>query len=204
MRQNHTRAVALLASAGLLLMWGCATRQKPAVAEYERPESLYNEPLVSPGTKFAALPPAVQHTIRAQTGGAEIEDIIRDTFSGRPIYRVYFTARDVLPPLYIAADGSVLNPDLTVAVGAGHDAVEFLTGGASSGIKLGDLPPDVVKLIQQRAPEAEIKTITKETRGDRVWYIISFKNEKQQPLEIPGDGAIVVPNQSTRAPGGAY
>lgn len=184
---------------------GCAVRQRPAVAVFDFPETTpYTAPLVSPGTKFAALPAAVQHTIRAETGGAEIEDIVRDTASGTPIYRVYFTAREVLPPLYVAADGSVLNPDKTVAVGAGQDAVGFLTGSTTSGLTLGDLPAKVVKQIQQRAPEAEIKSILKETRGDQVFYIISFKDPKHPLLEIPAEGAIVVPNKSVGAPSIQY
>src|SRR4051794_26359205 len=50
----------------------CGPRPRPAVAVY-RPssETPYAFPLISPGAKFASLPPAVQHTIRAETGGED-------------------------------------------------------------------------------------------------------------------------------------
>src|SRR6266478_3539705 len=94
-----------------VILAGCAN-QRP-VAEYPAP---YQRPLNSPGGKFSGLPPAVQNTIRAETGAAEIEDIHKDTSSGQPVYKVYFENRKLFPTLYVAPDGSVLNPDMTVAM----------------------------------------------------------------------------------------
>ena len=34
------------------------------------------------------------------------------------MYKIYFRDPDVFPPLFVAPDGSVLNPDLTVAIRA--------------------------------------------------------------------------------------
>lgn len=175
----------------------CAHKQQPAIELYDRPYlAAYHYPLVSPGTKFAALPPAVQNSIRAETGTAEIEDIIRDTNSVPAIYRVYFAHYNAFPPLYIAADGSILNEDRTVAIGASQDRFGILTGGPTAGITLGDLPPKVVRVIQTKAPDAEIDTITRQTHGDQTTYTISFKGKQQRDLVITNEG--VVTDSSTQ------
>src|SRR5438105_10682115 len=80
---------------------GCARHRQPAPEVYRNP---YHRPLLSPGTMFSMLPPAVQHTVRAETGDAEIEDILKDKSSGRLIYRIYFVNLERFPPLYVAAD----------------------------------------------------------------------------------------------------
>ena len=79
-------------------------------------QTAYDKPLTSPGAKFGALPPVVQRTVLAEAGPAEVVDAVRDTSSGRVVYKIYFRDKDLFPPLYVAPDGSVLNPDLTVAV----------------------------------------------------------------------------------------
>ena len=78
----------------------------------------YHAPLTSPGGKFSTLPPAVQNSVRAQVGSAEIETISKEASGDSRIYIFHFKNRDVFPPLYVASDGSVLTPDLQVAVGA--------------------------------------------------------------------------------------
>ncbi len=170
---------------------GCA-RRRPAVAHYSNPPAVpYGIPLLSPGTKFASLPPAVQHTIRAETGAAQIEDIVRDTNTGKTIYRVYFENYREFPPLYIAPDGSILNPDLTVAVGASKETVEMSTGGPATGITRSDLPPIVVRTVQRQAPEAEVDTITKEKRGDQTVYLITFKGRLHPSMVVAADGSVL-------------
>jgi hypothetical protein len=75
MSTQGTCASILWICATALAVTGCAGRQDLATAVYDPPPSgPYSLPLISPGTKFAALPPAVQHSIRAQTSGAQIED----------------------------------------------------------------------------------------------------------------------------------
>src|SRR6478672_8666812 len=95
----------------LVLGAGCATAPPPhdAVTQYETP-------LSSPGAQFAALPAAVQNTIRTEAGAAEIDNIVKDRSSGHLVYRTSFVNEEVYPPLFVASDGSVLNPDLTLAV----------------------------------------------------------------------------------------
>ncbi len=174
------------------LIPACAHHPKPATAIYQDPYTTYHLaydlPLVSAGTKFALLPPAVQHTVRAEAGAAQISDIVKDTSAGRIVYRIYFFNSDAFPPLFIAPDGSVLNPNLTVSVGAPQELAEVVTGGKATGLTLGDLPPKVVKGIQQQAPDAEIRSITKERSGDNVTYLVTFKDQAHRPLRISSEG----------------
>jgi hypothetical protein len=174
MKWHVFRAVTLA-----LLMAGCATQNKPQRAEHE---TAYRKPLTSPGAKFGALPPAVQRTVLAEAGPAEVVDAVRDTSSGRVVYKIYFRDKDVFPPMYVAPDGSVLNPDLTVAVSTVHGIR----------VKLAEVPANVMKVIPERAPSGEVDYINKETWGGRVVYVVIFKDEAHNPrLFIAADGTVV-------------
>lgn len=155
-------------------------------------KSPYTQPLFSPGGKFAGLPPAVQNTIRAQVGVADIKDIIKDTSSGTAVYQIYFLNSAAFPTLYVSSNGDVLNPDLSVAVRAAHDDIGIAAAAPGDGVKLSDLPPNVMRVIQERAPNAEVASIRKETRNDIVVYVVSFKPEAHAPkLTIAEDGTLV-------------
>ncbi|HEY5913682.1 MAG TPA: hypothetical protein VJA21_24100, partial [Verrucomicrobiae bacterium] len=129
-----------------------------------------------------ALPPIVQNTVRSQVGSEEIDDVIRDTSSGRVVYKIVFHQSQLYPPLYVAPDGSVLNPDFTVAVEAVHGLK----------VKRADLPAPVAATLQEKAPKLEVAWIVKESWGKRDVYIVSFKDEAHNPrLNIAADGAVV-------------
>ena len=165
------------------LLAGCATETETRKAEHHTP---YRRPLTSLGAKFGALPPAVQSTVLAQAGGAEITDAVRDTSSGHVVYKIYFRDPDVFPPLFVAPDGSVLNPDLTVAVSAVH----------GSRVKAADVPPSVMKVIRDRGPASGYSAINKERWGDREIYMVIFKDEAHYPrMFIAEDGRIVEETQ---------
>jgi hypothetical protein len=166
-----------------LLLAGCAgPTYAPAGLPPVQHQNVYDKPLTSPGAKFSALPQVVQRTVLAEAGGAEVVDAVRDTSAGRVVYKVYFRDSEVYPPLFIAPDGSVLNPDLTVAVSA--------TQGVR--VKRSELPPKVVKAITDKAPGAEIAYINKEGWGDRIVYVVTFKDEAHFPkLLLAEDGTVV-------------
>jgi len=188
--RNRRFALGLgVALAGLLTgcSWFRPHTEKEAVDEQEP----YQYPLISPGAQFAALPPAVQNSIRAEVGGAELDRVVKGSNTNQVVYVVYFPGEDLLPPLYIAPDGTVLKPDLSVAVRAPKATVGMLTGGPVTGVTLSDLPAKVVKTIQQRAPDAEIDFISKETRGDQTTYIVTFKNRARPTLYVAQDGAVL-------------
>jgi hypothetical protein len=161
------------------LLTGCATSEKAQVASHETP---YHKPLTSPGAKFGALPPIVQRTVLAEVGQGEVIDAVRDTSSGRVVYKVYFRDSEIFPPLYIAPDGSVLNLDLTVAVRARQ-------GGQ---VKLDDVPAKVRKAIPERAPAAQVSYINKESWGPLVVYVVTFKDEAHNPrLAFSEEGTVL-------------
>jgi hypothetical protein len=154
------------------------------------PHMPYSFPLVSIGEKFNGLPPAVQNTIRAQVGTLPLTDIVKDTSSGATVYKIYFENEELFPPLHIAPDGSVLNPDLTVAVAAPEEMIGIASGGGQS-LKTSDLPAPAMKTIQERAPSAEIARIAKEVWNGHDVYIISFKDPGHNPkLYISPDGTL--------------
>ncbi len=109
-------------------------------------------------------------------------DAVRDASTGRVVYKIYFRDNEVYPTMYVAPDGSVLNPDLTVAVSAVHGVR----------VKLRDVPPGVAKAIPEHAPSSEVAYINKETWGGRTVYMVTFKDEAHNSrLLFAEDGTVV-------------
>ena len=145
-------------------------------------QTRYTKPLTSPGAKFGALPLVVQRTVLAEAGQEAVVDAVRDTSSGRVVYKVYFAESELFPPMYIAPDGSVLKPDLTVAVRARE----------GTQVKLANLPAKVRKAIPERAPAGEVSYINKEAWGELVVYVVTFKDEAHNPkLLLSEDGTVL-------------
>jgi hypothetical protein len=181
---NYSVAICLLSAA----LVGCAHRDR------EEPERYYpyHKPLSSPGSKFGGLPPRVQNSVRAQSGAAEIYDISKLTMPDRVVYEVIFRDSQLFPPLYVASDGSVMYPDLmTFSVMADRGDIGPVSGGATSGMKLGDLPAKVVNTIQEMAPSAEVSYINRIVSGDTVMYDVSFKEPRQPRLLISDSGKLI-------------
>src|SRR3954469_14624702 len=137
----RTQLLATVVVAGLFA--GCAGHGEVL----ETHHTPYKVPLYSSGAQFGALPPAVQNTVRAEVGTEEIYDIIKDSHSGDTVYRIYFDNPEAYPTLYVARDGSVLNPDLTVAIAAPHDTMGSFGSSLGTAVKLTDLPPAVLEII---------------------------------------------------------
>lgn len=165
-----------------LVLCGCA----------EQPIMTYDQPLTSPGGEFSKLPPAVQNSVRAEAGMAEIERIHRNPNGPTAVYEVHFRNEALYPPLYLASDGSVLTSNLTVAVGASEDTIAASTGSAVSGVKMDDLPSNVVLAIRHQAPTAEVDSISRVISGGQTFYTVMFKDAMNHPtLTIRDDGHLV-------------
>jgi hypothetical protein len=163
----------------VVLLAGCETPDEAKTTSRTTP---YHKPLTSPGAKFGALPPLVQRTVLAEAGMEQVVDAVRDTSSGRVVYKVYFRDPEIFPTLYVAPDGSVLNPDLTVAVSA-QQGVR---------VKLADVPVKVMKAIPKNAPNAEVAYVNKELWGEKPVYVITFKDEAHNPkLLLAADGTVM-------------
>ncbi len=177
--KSNLLGAALLA----LLICGCDTPQENKKTSQKTP---YNKPLTSLGAKFGALPPRVQATVLAQAGAADIVDAVRESNSGHVVYKITFREPEIYPTLLVAPDGSVLNPDLTVAVPARQ----------GKAIKIGEVPAPVVKVIEEKGPSSGASTINKETWGDRTVYVVSFEDEAHYPrLFIAADGTVLQEGQ---------
>lgn len=152
----------------------------------------YHQPLISPGGEFAMLPPAVQNSVRSQAGMAEIAHIAKTSDSPVGIYEVYFRNPELYPTLYLASDGSVLNPDMTVSVGASADTIAASTGSVASGVKMDDLPPAVITSIRHEAPTAEVDSIHRVTSDSATLYEVTFKDSAHHhPLLFHDNGRLV-------------
>jgi hypothetical protein len=166
-----------------LALCGCESPRQTAQSEKKTP---YHRPLTSLGAKFGALPPTVQATVLAQAGGADIVDAVRDTRSGQVVYKITFREPEIYPTLLVAPDGSVLNPDLTVAVSAQQGAR----------VKITDVPAAVMKVIDEKGPVTGPSVVNKETWGDRTVYVVSFKDEAHYPkMFIAADGTVLQEGQ---------
>jgi hypothetical protein len=171
----------VLCAGGLI---GCANRE---TVEYP-----YHQPLDSPGEKFGGLPPAVQKSIRAQVGSADMYDIRKLNDSGHVVYQIVFRDWQRYPPLYVRSDGSIMRPDGTIAVGAGEDDIGAMSGGAMGGLRFSDLPIAVANTVHDKAPTAEVAYIHKVNINGYQRYEISFKNEARYPrMIIEEDGTLV-------------
>lgn len=167
---------------------GCAAH-RDRKAEYI---DAFKKPLLSPGAQFGALPPAVQNTIIAEAGSEVIWDVVKDSSSGQTVYKIYFENRDIYPPLFVARDGSVLNPDLTVAVKAPEQTAGALGINTGTMVKLTDLPQKVLDVIHEQGSRTDISEIDKATWGNRTVYIITFKDESHYPkLYVEADGTLL-------------
>jgi hypothetical protein len=191
----------LLALALAGLFTGCVVHHhKQPVAVQELPvrheEALapaaFRKPLLSPGAQFGALPPAVQNTVIAEAGCEVIWKIAKDDHSGHSVYIIYFENQDIYPPLFVARDGSVLNPDLTVAVHAPEHTAAQLGISLGTSVKLTDLPQKVLDVIHEQASRSEVAEIYKATWGNRPVYIVTFKDESHYPkLYVEADGTLL-------------
>jgi hypothetical protein len=158
----------------------------------EAPLTAYHQPLTSPGGIFSTLPPAVQNSVRAQVGMAEIAAIHRHRDENGTIFEFLFKNPDVFPPLYVATDGSVLGPNITVAVGATPESIAASTGSLVGGLRLSELPPNVVLTIRREAPTAEVNTISRIYEGTDVFYEVTFKDAAHHPnMLIQNTGRLI-------------
>jgi hypothetical protein len=181
--------IRLLSVVLALALTGCFHRHgDDSAAKGAQSASPYHRPLTSLGTLFGILPPPAQNTVRAQAGSAEIVNVEKGATADRVYYKVYFRESEHYPPLYVGADGSVLNSDLTVAMQAPRDIGGSLNPSGSAIVTTNDLPPTVVKEIRTRSQNAEINQIKREIWGNHVVYIVWFKDEAQHPvLYLPAD-----------------
>ena len=66
-----------------------------------------------------------------------------------------------------------------------------LTGGPITGTTIEDLPAAVKAVLKERAPHAEIASITKSRRDGNVVYDVSFLNADTPDIYLQADGKVL-------------
>jgi uncharacterized membrane protein YkoI len=169
----------VLLTAMSALLVGCFTSEEvvdPKVNADTTPDA---------GTQFEDLPAAVQRTVRAEAPGVKIDDIDKETRTGRVIYEITFAQPGENPKLHVAEDGTIVKFGETVVetAGAATDSI---------GTEFGELPHAVQRTIQMRAPGVRIDDIDREMRTGRTIYEITFEEPGKNPkLHVAEDGSIV-------------
>jgi hypothetical protein len=130
---------AFLMMLGMAVLAGCAHDKTAAPPPGAQARSYYTKPLTTPGSRYTSLPSNVQTTVLAEVGAAEIANVVQEMNAGRLCFKIYFMDPATYPPLFVGSDGSVLNPDMTVAVPAPRDEAV---------VKFDDLPLSVTKVVQ--------------------------------------------------------
>ena len=135
------------------------------------------------GTQFSELPPAVQQTLNSRVPPAEIADIDKETHHGRTVYEITYREPGKNPKIHIAEDGRIVKF---------NERVVERSGSGRMTSEMAGLPAPVQATIQQRAPNAIITDIDKETRTGRTVYEITFEEPGKNPkLHVAEDGTIV-------------
>ena len=177
---------AFLIGLGTAMLAGCAHHKDTVPPPGAQARSYYTKPLTTPGSRYSNLPANVQTTVLAEVGAAEIANVVQEMNAGRVCFKVYFMDPATYPPLYVGSDGSVLNPDMTVAVPAPRDEAV---------VKFDDLPLNVTQVVREHVPEAqaEVASIKLEMWGDHRIYIVSFKRDIRYPtLYVVADGTMLL------------
>jgi hypothetical protein len=179
---------AFLTMLGMAMLAGCAHHKatNPPPPPGTQTRSYYTKPLTTPGTRYSSLPVTVQSAVLAEVGTAEIANVVQEMNAGRVCFKIYFMDPATYPPLYIGSDGSVLNPDMTVAVPAPR---------IEKTVKFDDLPLGVTQVVRDHVPDAqsEVASIKQEMWGDHRVYIVSFKRDIRYPtLYVVADGTMLL------------
>jgi hypothetical protein len=168
---------------------GCSTYVPPDAFVYETP---YHRPLVSPGGQFGALPAAVQNTVRAEVGATEIADIQRDHFGHQDVYKIFFRNHTLWPPLYVAADGAVYDPNMDVAVPAAGIGGDVAHGVKVTDLSINDMSLEAQKVLRDRGVESDVLSIERQPWGNQSVFLITFKDPKKNPkLFVTTEGTVL-------------
>ena len=78
--------------------------------------------------------------------------------------------------------------------GTGKNDENVQTGGPVTGTKLSDLPQTVRDALNEKAPNAEVADIDKQSKDGKFVYKISFKEPGKNPvLYFNDDGTLYTP-----------
>jgi hypothetical protein len=108
------------------------------------------------------------------------------------LYEISFEEPGRNPSVTVAADGRLINTDMTTAKGAPGSLERVFKGKGATGTKLSALPEKVQKTIQRDAPNAEIADINRKEKDGLVFYEVEFKDKGKNPtMQVCEDGTLL-------------
>ena len=155
--------------------------------------------------KFEDLPPAVQATVRQQSGGTKITDIDREDRTGKTVYEIEFDKDGDNKEIHVAEDGTLLPEEaasLTSKDGDKTIGTDRTRVRASTSPKFADLPAAVQRTVQQHGAQSEIEDIDRETRDGKTVYEIEFRREgPNREIVVAEDGTLIKQDNAVGRPG---
>jgi len=145
--------------------------------------------------EFNQLPAAVQKTVRTTAPDAEIADVEQKTRDGITVYEIQFRDKERHPAMTVAADGMLVRYEAGTAAMGKPGALEGRTKGAVSSSaekEYSALPVSVQKMIEAKAPKAEVVDIRRKEENGRMFYEIEYAGKDRKPvLQVTADGHIL-------------
>ena len=156
--------------------------------------------------KFEDLPPAVQATVRQQSGGTKITDIDREDRTGKAVYEIEFEKDGDNKEIHVSEDGTVL-PEEATGIAANKDGVTTTDADrtrvrTAMSPKFTDLPAAVQQTVQQHGAQSEIEDIDRESRDGKTVYEIEFRRDgPNREIVVAEDGTLVKQETAVGRPG---
>jgi uncharacterized membrane protein YkoI len=150
---------------------------------------------------LSQLPPAVQRTIRAQAGRANVEDIDRVTRAGQTHYEVGFKRDGQHTEIRVAENGSLLSGGAAAAAPTPTETTVQLS--AAQKVNFNDLPEPVKNTVRTHAGSAPIEDAEKGLWQGKTVYEVAFKKDgRHTELQVAEDGSVLNPSaaQAPNAP----
>jgi uncharacterized membrane protein YkoI len=157
--------------------------QPPVAAAAQTQASSYGK------VTLAQTPVAVQNTIKAQLGGAAVEDIDKLNKDGAIVYEVAFKRAGKHTELQIAENGTVVNNNIPAAVAGVTPSIAPPSYGK---VTLNQVPVAVQNTIKAQTAGVEIEDIDKTSRDGIAVYEVAFKRSGQHTeLVVAENGAVL-------------
>lgn len=148
------------------------------------------------------LPESIQTSIRGQLGETEASRIMQQRTAAGVNYVVSYDENGRPMTMVVGPDGRVLrngpaNVGLSATTTRGTAASTTATNETeaatrSTSLRLDDLPNDVKNVLKQRAPYAEVRTITREQRVGGDVYVIALRDgDRAGEITIDGEGKVI-------------
>jgi uncharacterized membrane protein YkoI len=154
------------------------------------------------GTQLSDTPKPVQAAVKRLAGSAEIADVDKETWQGRPAYEVEISREGMNREILLAEDGSLLrDSDNPGATAAGRERVRErettsrdILGRET--LTLSQLPGAVQTTIKAQGELGTLKPIHREQKNGQNAYAVEFeKDGKNTRLTIAEDGRVLEDNR---------